>query len=237
MNVMNAQKAIDQEASRRIVIYGAGGLGREVLQMVRLKLGSSGAQILGFLDDGVEPGVVRNDAAVLGGLDYLDAVTEPLSVVFGFSDPAAKERVYSRLRQNRLIFFPNVIHPTARLREYLSIGEGVVIAADVHVSVNVAIGNCVLLNDSATVGHDVTIGPFTSIMPQVAVSGNITIGERTLIGVHSSLRQGICVGSDCVIGMGSVVLRDIPDGAIVFGNPAKIRTNERKEERLSDADA
>lgn len=224
MNVKRTAEESDER--RRIVVYGAGGLGREVLQMVRLTLAKSGAQVLGFLDDGVEPGTVRNEATVLGGLDYLDTVTEPLSVVFGFSDSAAKERVYGRLRQNPLIFFPNVIHPTAILREYLSIGEGVVIAVGVHVSVNVTIGNGVLLNDSATVGHDVTIGSFSSIMPQVAVSGNITIGERTLLGVHSSLRQGIRVGSDCVIGMGSVVLRDVPDGSTVLGNPA--RTCERR---------
>lgn len=67
MNVKRTAEESDER--RRIVVYGAGGLGREVLQMVRLMFAKSGAQVLGFLDDGVEPGTIRNEATVLSGLD------------------------------------------------------------------------------------------------------------------------------------------------------------------------
>lgn len=206
---------------QRIVIYGAGGLGREVLQLIRDTDTDGVREILGFIDDGVEVGVVRNDAVVLGGMEYLDALSEPIGVVFGLADPRAKERRYHALKQNPLISFPTVIHPRALIRAYTTIQEGVVIVADCHVSVNVHIGRCVLLDDSATIGHDVAIGDFSSILPQAAVSGNIDIGARCLLGVGCMLRQGISVGADAVVGMGSVVLRDVPPEAIVYGNPAK----------------
>ncbi len=209
--------------TERIVVYGAGGLGREVLQLVRDTKCQDGATVLGFVDDGVDAGTIRNDAPVLGGGDYFDAATEPLSVVFGIADPAVKERIYTRLKKNPLISFPTVIHPRALIRAYSTIGEGGVLIADSHLSVNVRLGKCVLINDAATVGHDVTIGDFSSIMPQVAISGNIEIGDRCLIGVGALLRQGLRIGRDCVVGMGSVVLRDIPDGAKAWGNPAKIQ--------------
>ena len=205
----------------KIVVYGAGGLGREVLQLIR-DTGADGVrEILGFIDDGVEPGVVRNDAVVLGGVEYLDTISEPVGVVFGIADPRAKEKRYLALRQNLLVSFPTIIHPRASIRAYTSIDEGVVIVADCHVSVNVHIGRCVLVDDSATIGHDVAIGDFSSILPQVAVSGNIDIGPRCLLGVGCLLRQGIKVGADAVVGMGSVVLQDVPAGTTVYGNPAR----------------
>ncbi|MDR1916273.1 MAG: acetyltransferase [Synergistaceae bacterium] len=210
--------------SRNIIIYGAGGLGREVLQAVRLTLCAKGAVILGFVDDEVKPGTVLNDAAVLGGGEYLDSIAEPCSVVIGFADPHAKEGVYRRLRENPLISFPNIVHPSARISDYARLGEGVVIAENCLVSVDAAIGDCVFLNYGAMIGHDAIVGNFTSIMPSAAISGNVHIGERGMIGVLSALKQGIIIGADCTIGMGSIVVHDVPDGVTVIGNPARAIT-------------
>jgi sugar O-acyltransferase (sialic acid O-acetyltransferase NeuD family) len=207
----------------RFVIYGAGGLGREVLQLVRDTKCLDGAEVAGFVDDGVELGTIRNDAPVLGSVDYFDTVTEPLSVVVGIADPRTKERLYTRLKTNPLLSFPSVVHPRALVRAYSTIEEGCVLIADCHISVNVRLGKCVLINDTATVGHDVTIGDFSSLMPQAAISGNIEIGARCLIGVGALVRQGLHIGADSVIGMGSVVLRDVPVGAKAWGNPARVQ--------------
>lgn len=209
--------------AERIVVYGAGGLGREVLQLVRDTKCLEGAEALGFVDDGVEAGTIRSGAPVLGDIGYFDAVSDPLSVVFGIADPGAKERLYTRLKGNPLLSFPSVVHPRALIRADSTIGEGCVLIADSHISVNVRLGKCVLINDAATVGHDVTIGDFSSVMPQAAVSGSVEIGDRCLIGVGALIRQGLRVGRDAVVGMGSVVLRDIPDGAKAWGNPAKVQ--------------
>lgn len=208
-------------SAENIIIYGAGGLGREVLQMVRLTLCKQGAHVLGFVDDQVQPGTILNDTPVLGNASFLESVSEPVSIVLGFAAPGAKEKVYSHLKQNPLFHFPNIIHPQAQIEDYSTIGEGVILARNVHISVNVRVGNCVLLNSGSMVGHDASIGDFSSVMPLVAISGNVTIGERTMVGVQSALKQGIQIGSDCTIGMGSIVLRSISDGVTTLGNPAR----------------
>lgn len=210
-------------SGERVVVYGAGGLGRELMQLVRDVMCPRGAVVIGHADDGVPAGSVFNGAPVLGGIAYFDSITKPTSVILGIGEPSIKERLYTLLKKNPLISFPSLIHPRALIRNYVTIEEGCVLIADCHVSVNVRLGKCVLINDSATVGHDVRIGDFASIMPQVAISGNIDIGERALIGVGTLIRQGLNIGADSVIGMGSVVLKDVPSGARVWGNPAKIQ--------------
>ncbi|MDR3281012.1 MAG: acetyltransferase [Synergistaceae bacterium] len=209
------------EGHENIIIYGAGGLGREILQMARITLGREGARILGYVDDGVEPGAVLNDYEVLGGMGYLEQFTEPVSVILGFSAQKAKEKIFSHLRKNPNISFPNIIHPNASVSEYASLGKGIVVASACIISLDAVIGDCVFLNCGAMVGHDTTIGACTSVMPLAAISGNVTIGERCLIGVQSAIRQGVNIGSDCTVGMGSIVFNDVANEATVLGNPAR----------------
>lgn len=206
----------------KIIIYGAGGLGREVLQLVRLTLCREGAQVLGFVDDSASPGAVLNGAEVLGGSALLDTMAGPFSLVFGFASPEGKREKYLRLKRNPLISFPSVIHPSASISEYARTGEGTVVAASCLVSIDASLGDCVFLNNGALIGHDSAVGDFTSIMPLAAVSGNVSIGDGCLIGAQSAIKQGLKIGRGCVVGMGSVVLRDVPDGSTVLGNPAKI---------------
>jgi len=204
-----------------VVVYGAGGLGREVLQLARAALCPRGARVLGFVDDEVKPGTVLNGAEVLGGGEFLDTLREPFSLVYGFASPAAKKMIHARLKLNPLISFPSVVHPSASVSEYARTGEGVVIAASCIVSIDAVLGDCVFLNNGALIGHDSVLGSFVSVMPLAAISGSVAIGECTLIGAQSALIQGINIGRNCVVGMGSVVLRDVPEGSTVLGNPAK----------------
>lgn len=59
------------------------------------------------------------------------------------------------------------------------------------------------------------------------ISGDTHVGEGTWVGVGSCVMQGIKIGKNCMIGAGSVVVRDIPDGVVAYGNPCKVmRKNE-----------
>jgi sugar O-acyltransferase (sialic acid O-acetyltransferase NeuD family) len=190
------------------------------MQIAGVTLCGGGAHILGYVDDGVAPGVVRDGATVLGNKDYLYSIDVPFFLLFGMADPGVKQRLHDELRKNPLITFPNTIHPKASVSEYSSLGEGIVIAENCLASVDSKLGNFVFLNYGAMIGHDAVVGDYTSVMPSVAVSGNVEIGERCLLGVGSLIKQGIRIGNDCTVGMGSVVIRDVPDGATVMGNPA-----------------
>jgi maltose O-acetyltransferase len=51
----------------------------------------------------------------------------------------------------------------------------------------------------------------------------VRIGRNVWIGAGANILPGVTIGDDALIGAGSVVTRDVPSGAIAFGNPARLR--------------
>ena len=202
----------------KLIIYGAGGLGREILSLIQRDYNETW-QVVGFIDDNMING------------DYIDGIEVlPKSVledndhniVFGIADPKVKQKIFNTLKHSGNIFFPRIVAKSAIIDPDVTLGEGVVIADFCWISKNVTIGDGSFVNVSTTLGHDVTIGSFTSIMPQCAISGHVNIGECSLIGAKSFILQGIKLGQNVVACAGSVIFSRVEDNEIVIGNPAHL---------------
>ena len=81
------------------------------------------------------------------------------------------------------------------------------------------------------IGDDVTIAPRVIILAHDTSTnqalgytriGKVNIGDRVFIGASSIILPGVVIGNDVIIGAGSVVSRDVPDGVVAAGNPAKV---------------
>lgn len=114
------------------------------------------------------------------------------------------------------------IHPSAVISPHAVVGEGTVVMANAVVNSSASIGKHCIINTGATVDHDVQIGDYVHVAPGVNISGGTTIGEGSWIGVGTCVKQGVMIGKGCMIGAGSVVVKDIPDGVVAFGNPCKV---------------
>ena len=204
-----------------LVIVGAGGHGRETLDVVEAMnaAGSGDWNFLGFLDDGEvrRDRLDRREAEVLEA-DALDP--EKVGYVIGIGDPAVRESVAERMTLGG--FVPaTLIHPEATVGSDVRIAEGVVLAAGAHVTTNVTLERHSQLNVGAVVSHDCEVGAFATLSPGTLVNGECRIGERAFFGTGAVITPGLVVGADAKVGAGAVVIGDVPEGATVVGVPAR----------------
>ena len=206
-----------------LLIYGAGGLGREILSLVRT---SGGWEPVGFLDDAVPVNQVIRGVPVLGGIEALLSFDGPRNIVVAVGQPAIKQDIVRLLKPHH-VHYPVLMHPAAILQdpESVMLGEGVIIGAGCILTTDICVGSHVLINLNSTIGHDVRIGDCTSIMCGVNVAGEVTIGSAVMIGSGASVLNRITIGDRSRIGMGAAVVKDVADNVTVVGVPAK-RTGE-----------
>jgi acetyltransferase-like isoleucine patch superfamily enzyme len=76
--------------------------------------------------------------------------------------------------------------------------------------------------DAKFICHDGGVLPFRKEQPSLDLAAPISVGENTFIGTQAAIMKGVRIGRNCIVGAFSVVTRDVPDGQIVAGNPAKI---------------
>lgn len=205
---------------KEIIIVGAGGFGRELLQWIK-DINKTGYKwkIKGFIDD--NPNALDNykcDYKVIGKIsDWQPKGGEVFACAI--ANPKIKEKVVNMLKAKGAIF-ERIIHPTAIISEFTDIGEGFVAYPNSGISVNVTIGDFVTLLSSG-VGHDVTIGDYTTISSYSDITGGVIIGKKVFLGSHVTIVPKRKIGDDAYIGVGSVVVTNIKENTKVMGNPAK----------------
>ena len=120
----------------------------------------------------------------------------------------------------------------AKIGERCNIGQNVFVAADVIIGNNVKIQNNVSLYTGVVVEDDVFLGPSVVLTNVINPRSHISrkdeyqstlIKRGASIGANATIVCGVTLGRYCFIGAGSVVTRDIPDYALVYGNPGRLR--------------
>lgn len=149
------------------------------------------------------------------------------------------------------------VRPNARIGRNCSIGRNVYVGLDVVVGDNVKVQNNASLYEGVELADGVFVGPhvvFTNDKVPRAVNpdgtvktaadwhlGRITVDIGAAIGAGAVLITGVHVGRWAIVGSGAVVARDVPDHALVVGNPARVvgwvsATGQRCRDQRSAAD-
>lgn len=189
-------------------LYGASGHSKVIIDIIE----SNGEKITAIYDDNKDIRKIL-DYDVISLKDKVDGL-----FIVAIGNNKLRKEIVDKLDCD----FVSTTHPKAIISKYSRIGNGTVIMAGSIISCDVKIGNHVIINHNASIDHDCVLGNFVHISPVVALSGNVKVLEGAHIGIGSQIIQGIKIGKWATIGAGSVVINDVPDFAVVVGNPAKI---------------
>jgi len=209
--------------SKSLIIYGAGGGGRELIYLLSLEKDENVRwEVKGFVDDTDNMQIESvTGIPVLGGLEYLADYKGNLALTI-FDYPRARRNLVKKLKKNRNILFPSLISSTSITAPDFQKGEGCIVNTFNYISINVSAGNFVLINGGTQVGHDTKIGSFTTIYSGVTIGGGALLGDCCLIGSGAVILPKVKIGSNSVVGGGAVVVNDVPESVVVAGNPARI---------------
>lgn len=203
-----------------IIILGANGFGREVLQWIKdINRERPTWNIKGFLDD--NPDALDGyacDYKIIGSIrEWTPSENEEF--VFAIASPKVKESLAMMLKAKGARF-ARVVHPTSIVGDFCEIGEGLVVTPRAKISPNVKIGDFVTVLGCG-VGHDAEIGDYSTLCGYCAVNGHVKLGKRVFVGTSSVVAPSKKVGDDAYICMGSMVMTNVKAGTKVVGNPAR----------------
>jgi len=208
------------ELERGIGLIGNGGHAREIASYL-------GKGRVAF--NAVHPAYLTGES---GLIDIGTTAEELLAcpVVAAVGSPGLKRELLAVWRGKT---FATIVAPTATMLTQTALGDGVILAPSVVISVGVTLGPHVHVNVGATISHDCTVAEFGTISPGAHIGGGVHIGPGTFLGIGSIVRDHVSICEGALIGAGAVVVKDITTPGTYVGNPARWMSNRSGWQALS----
>lgn len=207
-------------------VYGASGLGRQVMPLARDVLQRAGFSLsrLVFVDDN-PPEKELNGHQVLTYNDFMNVSASSRYVVLAVGDGIVRQKIANKCASDNVIFW-SVLAGSAVVTDNVELGEGAVLSHFSLLTCNIRVGRFFQANHYAHVSHDCVIGDFVTFAPGVRCNGNVHIEDYAYIGSGAVIKQGapgkpLVIGKGATVGMGAVVTKSVPPGVTVVGNPAR----------------
>jgi acetyltransferase EpsM len=195
----------------KINLYGASGHCKVIVDLLL----ANGISIEKIIDDNPKLDFILNHKVVKNSAIDFD---ENSNWIISIGNNKIRKKVATTIAVN----YVAAIHPTAIVSPYSEIGTGTVVMAGVIVNPDSKIGKHCIINTGAIIEHDALIEDYVHICPGVSLAGNVEVGEGTQVGIGATVIQGVKIGKWAIIGAGAVIINDVPDYAVVVGNPGKI---------------
>ncbi|BDD05221.1 NeuD/PglB/VioB family sugar acetyltransferase [Aureibacter tunicatorum] len=204
-----------------VIIAGANAIGKAALEIFN----SNNVIVYGFLDDDEKlHGTLINEMTVFGSLEdetYSKLIGSKCDVFVATDEISVRKYATDTIVEENKAMPVNAIHNKAHIAETAHIGHGNFFNAGSVINANTKIGNHCLIHSGAIIDISAEIGNFVHIGTGSNISASAIIEDEVFIGAGVTVVGGIKVGKGARLGAGSIVIADVPEGATVFGNPAK----------------
>ncbi|MCB1686212.1 MAG: acetyltransferase [Pseudomonadales bacterium] len=198
-------------------LMGAGGHGRVVADVI---LSREPSRHIVWHDDAWQTLSTTPPVCDVRSVDSLFSDSKSLQVFVAIGTASIRLGLIGRLveRGHEVL---TLTHSSAISGSHVTLGRGSVLMAGAIVQTGATLGAGVIVNTAATVDHDCQLADGVHVAPGAHLAGAVHVGRESWIGVGAVVREGIRIGSGVMIGAGAVVVRDVPDAAVVVGNPAR----------------
>ena len=205
---------------KRLGVFGAGGMGREVAQLAAEL--EQWSEVFFVVDEEYLPQDRCIDGRRTFSLDEVCAKfpRDEVEMLVAVGETQARKAVFERIAEKKLSF-GTLIDPSVKLHEDTVLGQGVIMLRGCIVSTRAVIGDNAALSFGVILGHDNTVKEHVYLAPGVATGGFVEWESCSFGGLRACVREHVHIGKNAVVGQGAVVLKDVEDGQAVVGNPAK----------------
>lgn len=214
-------------AKRRLVIVGASGAGRRVLDialdMVDSRPGLPFTHVAVVDDSPTSDNIAKLESY---GVPYIGTCqdwfgqSEPDYFSIGVGDTRARaalaDAAVARGHEPMTL-----VAPTARISRTSRVGPGSVISPGVDISANAQIGRFTHVMANSAVSHDAVVGDFVNVNPGAVIAGNCALQDHVTLGAGAVVIQGLTLGRGAVVGAAACVIQDVPPASTVKGVPAR----------------
>jgi sugar O-acyltransferase (sialic acid O-acetyltransferase NeuD family) len=194
-----------------VCLYGASGHGKVIKDIIT----NQSNHVLAFFDD--NPKFDNLQGVVVYNTNRIkDFLSEKFIISIG--DNIIRKKVST----DNEFSYTKAIHNDTIISLSVNVNEGTVIMPGVIINSDSIIGKHCIINSLSIIEHDCIIDDYVHISPNTTLCGNVKIGEGSHIGAGATIIPGLTIGKWTTIGAGTVIINDIPDFAVVVGNPGKI---------------
>lgn len=208
-------------------ICGAGGAGRELLDLADLinEYEERWTEIIFIEKEGY-----KGDIKEYRVLTFPEAVNlfnnEQIEFSVSVGEPLLRKKIATEIIEAEY-YLATLIDPHIRIPKSTVVMPGAIVRGQAFISTGIEIGMNAVIQPRAVLGHDVKIGSHSVVSSLCALSGVCEVGECTFLGTNTIVKEMKKIGNNTIISMGSVVRKNIPDGVIAEGNPAKVLSENR----------
>lgn len=206
----------------KILVYGTGENSLQALAIFRHR---PEIEVVGFLDDSRDrQGTQHLGRPVFEGGDRIAEHARATGATGAFAaigDNRARARAAGHLRAAGLTLV-NAIHPQSFIDAPRKLGDGVMVEMGAAIHAEASVGDGTFVMGGAIVSHHSTVGSWSLLGGGTVFGGNVVIGDFTTLGCGTVVQPHAAIGHGVVTGIGTAVTKDLADGSVAVGVPARV---------------